>query len=266
MDKSDGNSRSRISASKRWVFTRNNYKENEMAQWIKVFEGFDMKYIIGKEVGENGTPHLQGYVEAAKKFRPIEKFRGLQAHWEKARGNIKKNHVYCSKDGDFATNIILPRELEKIEKSDLRKDQLDIAEQFLKPEHKFGRKIFWYWEHEGNWGKTVLATYMVDHMGAIVVGGKAKDAAYAIQMYIEKNKKGPEIVIMDVPRTRSAEYISYETIEIIKNGIFFSGKFKGGMVRFNRPHFIVFANEPPETHRMSMDRWVITELPHAGGY
>ncbi len=101
---------------------------------------------------------------------------------------------------------------------------------------------------------------MVDQMGAIIVGGKASDAGYAIQQYIEKNGEGPKIVILDVPRTKSAEYISYESIENIKNGCFFSGKYEGGMVRFNKPHIIVFANEPPESSRMSADRWNITQL------
>ena len=97
-------------------------------------------------------------------------------------------------------------------------------------------------------------------MGAIIVSGKAADAKYAIQMYIQKHGQGPEIVIMDIPRTKGVTYVSYEAIEKIKDGLFFSGKYEGGMVRYNRPHFIVFANEPPETERMSSDRWVIEEL------
>lgn len=261
-----GNTKNRISPSKRWCFTINNYENETMAQLVQEFEAGGYNYIIGKEVGELGTPHLQGYIESGKKFRPLEKFKKFKGHWKKCKGNREQNVTYCSKDGDYLTNLPIPRKLDRMCKADLRADQLQIASLFTEPEHKFGRSIFWYWESFGNWGKTVLATYMVDQLGAIMVGGKAADAAYAVQQYIDKNGTGPDIVIMDVPRTRSAEYISYESIENIKNGIFFSGKYEGGMVRFNRPHFIVFANEPPETHRMSMDRWIIVELmPHAGG-
>ncbi len=268
MVETEGNTSScakpRISASKRWCFTLNNWTNTQLVELVKEFETSKMNYFIGEEVGKEGTPHLQGYIESKKVFRPIERYKKIcNAHWEKCKGNRASNTVYCNKDGKVHTNMIIPVPLQKIEKSDLRQDQLDIANQFLEPEHKFGRKIYWYWEHIGNWGKTVLAMYLVDQMGAIVVGGKAADAAYAVQMYIEENGTGPKIVIMDVPRTKSAEYISYESIENIKNGMFFSGKYKGGMVRYNKPHFIVFANEPPERHRMSEDRWVIEELTAA---
>lgn len=62
-----------------------------------------VKYICwGKEVGEEGTPHLQGYlvfeyanrISACKKILP-------RAHWEKRLGNHEQAKAYCMKDGDF---------------------------------------------------------------------------------------------------------------------------------------------------------------------
>ncbi len=256
----EGNTMTQIPASKRWCFVLNNYEKQHIVEIVATFVKLNYKYIIGEEVGESGTPHLQGYCESPKVFRPFAIFKKYNAHWEKCKGNRKSNIAYCSKDGKYHTNMHIPRPLMKITKADLRSEQLEIANLFEDYANKFDRKIYWYWEHIGNWGKTVLAIYMVDQMGAIIVGGKAADAGYAIQQYIEKNGEGPKIVIMDIPRTRSAEYISYESIENIKNGCFFSGKYEGGMVRFNKPHLIVFANEPPETSRMSSDRWVITQL------
>jgi hypothetical protein len=252
--------RKRVSPSKYWCFTFNNYTKDELDQMVHTFEDMAVKYVFGREVGDSGTPHLQGYIECPTKIRPLEKFKTKKIHWEKRRGTSAQNITYCTKDGDYASNMKIPRPLMKVTKSDLRKEQIDIANLFVKPEEKFGRSIYWFWESRGAWGKTVLATYMVDQMGAIVVSGKAADAGYAVQMYIEEHGTGPDIVIMDIPRTKSACYISYESLENIKNGLFFSGKYKGNMVRFNRPHLIVFANEPPEMERMSGDRWVIEEL------
>ncbi len=249
-----------ISASKRWCFVLNNYKKEDLVEIVSTFHKLGYKYIIGEEVGASGTPHLQGYCESPKVFRPFSAFKKYNAHWEKCKGNRMQNITYCMKDGKYQTNMHIPRPLDKVTRKDLRPEQLEIADMFLDYEDPKGRKIYWFWEHIGNWGKTVLAIYMVDQLGAIVVGGKASDAAYAVQQYTVKHGEGPRIVIMDVPRTKSAEYISYESIENIKNGCFFSGKYEGGMVRFNKPHFIVFANEPPETSRMSSDRWVITQL------
>lgn len=241
----------------------NNYTEKQLVEIVEKFKKMNMNYFIGEEIAPTtGTPHLQGYCEGKKVFRPFASFKKIsnKIHWEKCKGDRASNTVYCGKDDKLHTNMVIPVPLDKIERNDLRQEQLDIADKFIEREHKFGRKIYWYWENKGNWGKTILATYMVDQMHALVVGGKAADAAYAVQMYLKNNGTGPKIIIMDVPRTRSTEYISYEAIENIKNGMFFSSKYEGGMVRYNRPHVIVFANEPPETHRMSQDRWEITEL------
>ena len=49
-------------------------------------------------------------------------------------------------------------------------------------------------------------------------------------------------------------------MEAIKNGCFFSGKYESGMVRFNSPHILVFANEPPERTKLSQDRWCVFAL------
>jgi len=58
------------------------------------------------EVGESGTPHLQGYIEMNKPVRFSHfKHRLDGAHWEKAKGSGDSNVAYCSKEdtkaGDF---------------------------------------------------------------------------------------------------------------------------------------------------------------------
>lgn len=71
---------------------------------------------MGKEVGEQGTPHLQGYIalkDAKKKFRPLPTFAVKRddknaMHFERAKGNRRQNYFYCSKEGDFVTNIPKP--------------------------------------------------------------------------------------------------------------------------------------------------------------
>lgn len=56
--------------------------------------------IIGKEVGAEGTPHLQAYFsrKSPVKFRSV-KNAFPRAHIEKSRGNHAQNRAYCSKDG-----------------------------------------------------------------------------------------------------------------------------------------------------------------------
>jgi len=77
------------------VFTLNNYSEEE---FMLIKELKSNYIIIGDETGENGTPHLQGYVNFANpiSFNTIKKAipRG---HIEVAKGNPYQNFEYCSK-------------------------------------------------------------------------------------------------------------------------------------------------------------------------
>jgi len=98
-----------MSKSNRFCFTKNNYTELDVA----ILSGDCTKYFkywcFGKEVGENGTPHLQGYFEfdhsmklritaAANRIQLL----GLEGyHLDIARGTAQQNITYCSKDGDF---------------------------------------------------------------------------------------------------------------------------------------------------------------------
>ncbi len=107
-----------ISPANAWCFTLNNYTKSEheflSSKLLSLSEKY--LYIVGKEVGEQGTPHLQGYValrDAKKKFRPLPAFAverdGKNAmHFERAKGSTRQNYFYCSKEGDFITNIPKP--------------------------------------------------------------------------------------------------------------------------------------------------------------
>lgn len=55
--------------------------------------------IVGIEVGENGTPHLQGYVRFQKKkrFNAVKKIVGNRTHIEQAKDTEGDNEEYCKK-------------------------------------------------------------------------------------------------------------------------------------------------------------------------
>lgn len=55
-----------MSQGKNWCFTINNWTEEE----FQLLQDIEVQYlVVGKEVGENLTPHLQGYVQLKKKLR-----------------------------------------------------------------------------------------------------------------------------------------------------------------------------------------------------
>lgn len=87
-----------MSRARSWVFTLNNYTDADITRINSV----ECNYLVyGKEVGESGTPHLQGYISFAnpKRFNGVKKL--LQAHIAVALGNADHNYKYCTKDGDF---------------------------------------------------------------------------------------------------------------------------------------------------------------------
>lgn len=249
-----------ISPAKLWCFTLNNYTDTDISACSSKFSLVCKCCIFSKEIGESGTPHLQGFCEFKIKCRPISHGLTERISWRKCKGNKQQNIDYCSKDGDICYSIGIPKPIVRITSNMLRIDQLKIADMFVNDEHPIhGRKIYWFWESKGGWGKSMLATYMIDQMNATEVSGKGADVLCGVQRLIEENGECPPIVIYDIPRS-VCDYVSYMSIEKLKDGKFFSGKYESGMVRYNRPHIICFANEPPKEELLSKDRWVITEL------
>jgi hypothetical protein len=89
-----------------WCFTLNNPTPLQIRALTRAVENHeDLLYICwGKEVGESGTPHLQGYLELAAKLRlnSVRKLGGLgTAHLEVRKGSQAQAIEYCQKDGEF---------------------------------------------------------------------------------------------------------------------------------------------------------------------
>jgi hypothetical protein len=81
--------------------TINNYTPED----IKSIDAFrpECRYmVVGVELSDSNTPHLQCYFQLARRlsFNTIQKqFR--RAHIEPARGTAKENYQYCTKGGDY---------------------------------------------------------------------------------------------------------------------------------------------------------------------
>lgn len=82
--------------------------------------------IIGQELGEQGTPHLQGYVyfKNARRLSTL-KFVCQRVHWEVARGDAQQNFDYCSKDGQFWEHGTIP--VSAGDKGKMEKERWDSA-------------------------------------------------------------------------------------------------------------------------------------------
>lgn len=86
-----------------FCWTLNNYTEENISD-IKTFADELCSYmVVGKEVGDSGTPHLQGYAELKKQtmWTKLKSLLPRGTHIEKRKGTAKQAADYCKKDGDF---------------------------------------------------------------------------------------------------------------------------------------------------------------------
>jgi hypothetical protein len=94
-----------MSRARHWCFTLNNWTEDEYAQLEHLgTKDCTIEYlIIGKEVGEEGTPHLQGFCSFRVKqsLRGAKRFLGVRCHLEAARGRPYQAAEYCRKEGEY---------------------------------------------------------------------------------------------------------------------------------------------------------------------
>lgn len=247
----------RISASKNWCFTLNNYEQKDIDEIIKIMAPLGT-YIFGEEVGENGTPHLQGFVCFDNKSRPMEKFRNKRIHWEKTYGNLEQNIKYCSKGINIKTNMDIEEPLIDPLKGKKYYDYQQEIINLLKQDPD-ERTIYWYYEEKGKTGKSSFIKHiLINNRQASLVSGKGADIKYNLLNQLEE-RKNIKVVFIDVPRV-SQDYVSYSAMEEIKNGMIVSGKYESRTKLINPPHLIVFSNAPPDTEKMSEDRWVIKEI------
>lgn len=86
-----------------YCFTVNNPTEEDKDELKLLGDSKQCRYIIvGREVGEEGTEHLQGYVyfHNPVPFSTVKRFIS-RAHIEPCKGTSEENISYCSKDGDY---------------------------------------------------------------------------------------------------------------------------------------------------------------------
>lgn len=106
----------------KWCLTLNNYTEDQYTTLLN----FDCKFIIiGKEVGEQGTPHLQCFIHFKKNHRLAAVRRVSPGHWELAKGDTAANIKYCSKDGHMESRGT-PAKSRAAQKEDQKEHWADV--------------------------------------------------------------------------------------------------------------------------------------------
>ena len=100
-----------ITPNWKWCFTLNNYDEVDIVDIVNGFQNAkDIMYFFRKEVGAQGTPHLQGLVWCTRRtakgrraaFRPQNLVKSKSIHWERLKSSVQQHVDYCGGYGDHS--------------------------------------------------------------------------------------------------------------------------------------------------------------------
>lgn len=243
-----------MSRSRNWCFTINNYTNNE----ILACDEIECSYIVyGDEVGDNNTPHLQGYIEFkdAKSLKSVKDKLGGRAHLEIRRGTPKQASDYCKKQGTFfergtISNQGKRTDLEAI--ADLVKDGgvANVAKTRPDAIIKYGRNIerlaellmeprsteptvIWLWGKTGTY-KTRTATTGCEPEEYYIWNGTKWWNGYHQQK---------RVIIDDYDWDKSEQGFRY--LLRLLDGYAIQVETKGGMLYFNSPEIYITCEFAP---------------------
>lgn len=250
-----------ISPAIHWCFTVNNYTPKDIEIYSSISSS--LRYVFQEEIGESGTPHLQGYVEFKDKCRPLSKIpdNATPAHWEITR-RIPASIAYCTKletrkEGtkpysNFWSEKRIDKRLINFQMRPWQKTLYDIL--MGEPDD---RMIIWVVDQIGGQGKSLFAKWLCTSFPDIlsVTMNKSADILTVVE---EKYKT----YMIDLPRSYDVQYTPFNAIEQIKNGYVTEGKLKktARTLSFAPPHVVIFSNEYPDRSKLSKDRWNIIVL------
>ncbi|MEO5351328.1 MAG: hypothetical protein H7836_17050 [Magnetococcus sp. YQC-3] len=247
----------------RWVFTLNNHTSQEIDEILIFMKEEAKKYTFQEEMGDSGTPHLQGCLWLKKKLylKDLKGMMNARAHYEGMKGTDEQARNYCrdeaKRHGDIWESGWIDKKNEyfsKIMELSLFPWQ-DTMNELL---HSLpsDRKIFWVQSAAGT-GKTNYCKYKILKDKWLYM----KKAKYAdIMNYVFKTdtETAPGIFI-DLTMENEA-HISYSALEAIKDGMIFNSKYDTGFKMIAPLHLVVFSNTLPDTAKLGADRWQVYKI------
>jgi hypothetical protein len=270
--------------SRGFSFTLNNPTEEDYVflNGIGNSEGVS-QLIYQLEEGEKRlTPHLQGFIyfNTTRHLSAViqllrrchievaKRIFALKQYCMKEKTRIGPNfHFKNGKTVDSSLKLSIGKFV--LKKEDLYPWQAKVEEIFLsEPDN---RSIYYFYEVEGNTGKSSLISYLYHHYEDCVfsTSGRPMDIKHGFTNRIQT--VGPEsirAVIWDIPRllidrTNKISKEVFLTAEQFKNGHFFTSKYESKEVRFAVPHVFIFSNIVPTKiliESLSRDRWKIFRI------
>lgn len=253
------------------------YLEEGWRRWVPI----NYKEVVA-------TEHIQGFVwDRESKFRWSELEMCSEIHWESASPRIKKDNkkkiwlavMYCSKDDRYYRTIegkeerrewckltytdklkpeawkyMCPRDLLIEDLPEPWPHQRALIDQFGEDCPPFHNKIYWYYDREGEIGKTMMLRWLALKHHFVLLGGATKN----VRSYMAKHPACG--YMMNITRDEQ-DYINYRVLEQASDQFFcdtFGAEYTG-MVCRQSAWIVCCANFPPMWGKMSEGRWMCYE-------
>lgn len=139
-----------MSRARGYCFTINNYTAEEVDAVRATGSSPNTAYLVfGFEVGESGTPHIQGYAYFKSAVgRDTAKLRlgGNRVHVESQQGSFQQASDYCKKEGNFEEFGVLPAQGK-------RNDLIAFRDWVIAAQRRPTKREILLSEHVGTYGR-----------------------------------------------------------------------------------------------------------------
>lgn len=227
---------------------------------LKIFKALGTeKWIIGKEVGENGYKHWQ----IRYKLKECRTTESQINSWNSYGGNVRRAEVddwkYEAKSGHYICSW--ESSLAFIKHGHLKGTQAYVKRVFessgkAEKGEAESRKVIVWVNKTGRSGKTYLVKWMLANHKCVYIPPQMKTALSLIQW---AHGYPSDAYIIDLPRnTKNLEEL-YGAIESIKDGYTYDPRYSNKFRLSKSPRILVLTNNMPPKKLLSDDRWIIIE-------
>lgn len=223
--------------------------------WVDYFKSIDChKWVVALEHGAKGYVHWQ----IRFKVRGCDSKQGKNAYWTAFKRKFPEAHIeftenwcdYERKEGNFVSsddNV----ETIRIRFGVLLHEQRNIIDIV---DTQNDREVDVWLDRRGGRGKSWLSLHLYERGRALLVP-RYCCTPRELSQYICSAYSGEPYIIIDIPRAGVVNKGLYETIEEIKDGAVFDGRYSGKMRNIRGAKVLIFTNQPLDLKMLSADRW-----------
>lgn len=213
------------------------------------------------------TLEIQRIKPIVRSFKSSKQYKEVLDNIVKAHRHtvdVEKESIIESKKEEKKLSFSWAKKKKIITYKDLYVWQKELIN-FLLSTAPDDRKVTWYYDTNGNKGKTTVANFLKRNLPDDVflfngLSGSINDCVYILKKAIDDGWT-QRCLIINIPRSEGQSKVVYKLIEMVKDRKLISGKYKSEIIELEVDcHVVVMSNFLPEKSELSADRWSIKTM------